>query len=850
MPSKARLLAKSMIESPILSEITTNPTITPSTITTAVNDVATGSFATVDLLPNTGNDVGDQAFVQATNRLYIWSGTGWYNIALINTTPTWDSNGQPAATYELSADSPQTATTITLAASDPEGFPITYSHVTGGSMDSIATVSQDSSVFTVTPKTSTQAPDGGTGSITFRASDGINILPYVSSFTLSFIFIIDDSKYTTLLATADGTSDNNNITDSSTNNHSITVNGDAYAGTFSPYRHGGYSAYFGTGGSERITIEGTKSTLAGANADFSIGAWIYPTAGNDKWIYSTNVSNNNQAGWHDLYLEGSTKLVWRHSDGSTHRSMMSTNPVSLNEWSYILINRTSNVTYMYINGSLVVQNSDMTYALYTHTNAPSIGIRRFYDNGTTGLDFEGYITDVHVKTAAISSPTTVPTERAVADSDTWLLTAHLPYFGDGSSNNYTVSAYNNVSTKPYTQYDNLEYASADHGGSVFIEANGGHLSGTLSSGGLGTTFTVEMWIYDDGTGGNTTYGGYFTTTDIGSQYGIQLRRYGAYIFNSTTGTNLTWNANGDPFATIFGIGWHHVAAVHNGSTFKVYVDGKEVISTSDSHTYSSVNYKVGQPWLYQSDGSQQAKAYISDLRINKSAIYSGEFTPPTAPLSSTGTELHIKGTDASIIDKSQNGNLKMFGNTTGSTTQVKFAGSKSMYCAGSLHDKVIAYAARDVDIPNNGEYTFEAWCYFNSVSGVIHMLSSGDVTNRIAFELRNSKLAAMVGGSVIQSGSQVLSTGQWYHLAISRVTGSPYSTTRFFVNGNLDQTATNYQQSFAIGGFNEWIIGSPSPNNIGNGYNEVTGYMQDVRFTEGLVRYTANFTPPTKSLEG
>jgi len=63
MPSKARLLAKSMIESPILSEITTNPTITPATITTAVNDVATGSFATVDLLPNTGNDVGDQAFV-------------------------------------------------------------------------------------------------------------------------------------------------------------------------------------------------------------------------------------------------------------------------------------------------------------------------------------------------------------------------------------------------------------------------------------------------------------------------------------------------------------------------------------------------------------------------------------------------------------------------------------------------------------------------------------------------------------------------------------------------------------------------------------------------------------------
>jgi hypothetical protein len=190
MPSKARLLAKSMIESPILSEITTNPTVTPTTITssinTAVDDVATGNFASIDLLPNTGNDVGDLAFVQATDRLYIWSGEGWYNIALVNTTPTWDSGGQPAGSYVLDADSPQTATIITLAASDPEGFPVSYNYVTSGSMDSIATISQDSSVFTITPKTSTQAPDGGTGTITFRATDGTNILPQVSSFTLTF----------------------------------------------------------------------------------------------------------------------------------------------------------------------------------------------------------------------------------------------------------------------------------------------------------------------------------------------------------------------------------------------------------------------------------------------------------------------------------------------------------------------------------------------------------------------------------------------------------------------------------------------------------------------------------------
>jgi hypothetical protein len=150
--------------------------------------VGTDQVATVDQLSSVGNTIGAQAFVEETNRLYIWNGQGWYNIALINTTPTWDTS--PVATYELDNTSSGVATTISLEATDPEGIPITYSHVIGGSMDSMATITQDSSVFTITPKTEGQLDSQAgphTGTITFRATDGINILPYVSSFTLTFI---------------------------------------------------------------------------------------------------------------------------------------------------------------------------------------------------------------------------------------------------------------------------------------------------------------------------------------------------------------------------------------------------------------------------------------------------------------------------------------------------------------------------------------------------------------------------------------------------------------------------------------------------------------------------------------
>ena len=41
------------------------------------------AYATAAALPLSGNTTGDQAFVSETGRLYIFTGTGWYNIALV-----------------------------------------------------------------------------------------------------------------------------------------------------------------------------------------------------------------------------------------------------------------------------------------------------------------------------------------------------------------------------------------------------------------------------------------------------------------------------------------------------------------------------------------------------------------------------------------------------------------------------------------------------------------------------------------------------------------------------------------------------------------------------------------------
>ena len=135
------------------------------------------------LIAKTGMAVGDQAFVQSNNKLYLYNGTGWYLVATVeNAQPTTISGVE--SSYSLASDG--TATVITAVSEDPEGFPLTWSYaVTTGSLGSTATVSQTDNVFTITPSTDTA--NAGEFSITFSVTDGsTGVVSAASNFTLAF----------------------------------------------------------------------------------------------------------------------------------------------------------------------------------------------------------------------------------------------------------------------------------------------------------------------------------------------------------------------------------------------------------------------------------------------------------------------------------------------------------------------------------------------------------------------------------------------------------------------------------------------------------------------------------------
>jgi len=814
------------------------------------SDVAPGTedYSSIDSL-GAGTIVGETAFVEGSNRLYIWNGSGWYNIALINTTPTWDSGGQPASSYELDADSPQDATVITLAASDPEGLPISYNYTTSGSMDSIATISQDSSVFTITPKTSTQVPDGGTGSITFRATDGVNILPQVSSFTLNFVNIIDDSKHTTLLATATGTSDNNNITDASSNNHTITVNGDAYAGTFSPYRSGGYSTYFDGTTNTYLNVSSSSGGVAIGSGDFTISFWVYSddVTSNNNYLLDYRPLNFNTGNHPVIYIQ--TDGTFRYKIAGTEVITGNT-AISSKQWAYFCLARDNGTTKMYVNGTLQSATYSGTESLTNGSNRPVIGTGAY----SISPMFNGYISDLRVVTSLDTTAYSVPTERMSAINNTQLLTCHLPYIIDGSTNSHSITVGGNVSTKPLAPYDYLEYSATDHGGSVYFDGTGDSLwaydatSAYANPSGLNlrdSAFTLEFWFYLNGnTSGlhtffNTYSGSVLSDANETLKFSIRGSDNSITLYDKVASTNILQTTKYIPQQT-----WNHFCWTRDASNNHVFYLNGEQIGTSTSNTWLTNNTWVFGTRAY--NNTQNLTGYMSDISLIKGSVTrTSNFTPPTAPLSSSGTSLHIKGTDASIIDKSQSANLKLFGNTTGSTTQAKFSNTKSMYFDGT--DDYIT-AGADAGNFGTGDFTIETWLRSGSWDkGLFRKTTSGSSGSPPSISVYIASETIYIGvNSGTADGTWMTATNPftlntWGHLAITRVSG----LVNVYADGSRIISATRADNvdndiTFRIG---EWR----------NAHGYFTGYFQDFRITKGLARYTAadeTSNIPSAPLEG
>lgn len=153
-------------------------------ITPVIGPAGATVYDSLGLLPVADLVSGTQAFVTSNKKLYISNGSGWYNVASINATPTLTTS--PTGTIALAAGS---ATVVTMTAADSDGTTPELSLESGGDLFKFATVSRDSSVVTITPRSEDSATalgSDGSATLTFKASDGIGVASVVNTFTLSF----------------------------------------------------------------------------------------------------------------------------------------------------------------------------------------------------------------------------------------------------------------------------------------------------------------------------------------------------------------------------------------------------------------------------------------------------------------------------------------------------------------------------------------------------------------------------------------------------------------------------------------------------------------------------------------
>jgi hypothetical protein len=201
--------------------------------------------------------------------------------------------------------------------------------------------------------------------------------------------------------------------------------------------------------------------------------------------------------------------------------------------------------------------------------------------------------------------------------------------------------------------------------------------------------------------------------------------------------------------------------------------------------------------------------------------------------------LHGNGTNGSttITDSSPTPKtITRSGIAAISTEQAKFGGSSILLSTSNLQGYI---GANDIPAFGPGNWTIEMWVYPTFINASGCLLDFRTAVNQAAplIWYQSNKLAYYVNGSNRIVGTNNAVLNQWNHIAVCKSNG----ITRQFVNGLQEGPSftdtINYVLTAARPIFGAIYTLSSSTS--------VNCWMDEVRFTHGVGRYDANFTPPT-----
>ncbi len=203
----------------------------------------------------------------------------------------------------------------------------------------------------------------------------------------------------------------------------------------------------------------------------------------------------------------------------------------------------------------------------------------------------------------------------------------------------------------------------------------------------------------------------------------------------------------------------------------------------------------------------------------------------------SSVKLLLQGSGSAITDKSKNAfALSVSGNTALSTAVVK-NNPKSIYFDGN-GDHITADGAWPDQ--GTGDWTVETWLYAitpTKASYIMDFRTSG--SNLVIQTGSTGQMSVTINGA--QRYSSVISANTWYHLAISRIGNTHY----ILLNGSIVAT---YTSSWSWASSTKLTIATDVTTRIATTGQHFIGYLDDLRLTSGVGRYSSSFTLPTKPL--
>ena len=394
-------------------------------------------------------------------------------------------------------------------------------------------------------------------------------------------------------------SDFSNAVNSGTSNKAITANGNAAASSAQSNFYGGSWYFDGTGD----FLEITPTTDFALPGNFTIECWFYAPALSGNYALFSIGSYTNGLYFRTGESGVNTRLTVYMNNSQI--ALTSSGTVVAAQWNHFAVVRSGSTVNLFINGILSASGTSSFSIPAATTYVGRAG-------HTTGEDASGYFQDVRVyKGLAKYTSNFIP---ASTDPDI------VPDSPSG------VSYSSNVALVPSTD------------GAVAFDGDGDYLTTSGSSDyAFGTgDFTIECFVYTTTISGTARIVNQ-NLSNVDSGYGTFLlyRNGSSLLFYSST-SNGSWNiVSALSIGTISPNVWTHIVVTRQSGTVYTWKDGIQQASVSAA---GNINDSTGNVFIGKQPGSGNTdywSGFISNFHLVKgTALYTANFTPPTAPISS------------------------------------------------------------------------------------------------------------------------------------------------------------------------------------------------------------------------